>query len=472
MASNPTDIRHDIAVGATPGGFAVGRRGMIATVKRFIDPLTIQATLLAVFFWHDEPLRGHSVLLALFTFLLTYPGNLPFRSRQFRLLGTILSRWAVTAAVILATAYLSDTLESVNTDAVIAWLFAAPLAVWGLHLVSPWLVPRVLRTQHKRRAAVIGANGIGARLVRTINAASPDTRVEAVFDDRDRKRWDPDLTVACGGGLADVADYVRRNDISLLYIALPMASQPRTVALLEDLADTTCSIYFVPDVFVFDLVQARIDLVGEIPVLAVCESPFQGTSLLLKRASDIVFAATALGLLAPLMLGIALALRVSSPGPVFFRQRRHGLDGQEIVVWKFRTMRVAEDGDRVPQARPDDARVTPLGRLLRRTSMDELPQLLNVLRGDMSMVGPRPHALAHNRMYRQLIRGYMVRHKVKPGITGWAQVNGARGETETVDKMRRRIELDMYYLRHWSIGLDLLILLRTFTQVLRNPNAY
>ena len=172
------------------------------------------------------------------------------------------------------------------------------------------------------------------------------------------------------------------------------------------------------------------------------------------------------------MLGIALALRVSSPGPVFFRQRRHGLDGQEIVVWKFRTMRVAEDGDRVPQARPDDARVTPLGRLLRRTSMDELPQLLNVLRGDMSMVGPRPHALAHNRMYRQLIRGYMVRHKVKPGITGWAQVNGARGETETVDKMRRRIELDMYYLRHWSIGLDLLILLRTFTQVLRNPNAY
>ena len=265
---------------------------------------------------------------------------------------------------------------------------------------------------------------------------------------------------------------MRENDISVLYIALPMASQPRIVSLLDDLGDTTCSIYFVPDVFVFDLIQARIDLVGEIPVLAVCESPFQGVPGLLKRWSDVAIASVALVLLAPLMIGIAIAIRLTSSGPALFRQRRHGLDGQEIVVWKFRTMRVAEDGDQIRQAGANDDRVTPLGRFLRRSSMDELPQFLNVLKGDMSVVGPRPHALAHNTMYRQLIRGYMIRHKVKPGITGWAQINGARGETETVEKMQRRIELDMHYLRNWSLGLDLLIIARTVFQVFRDPNAY
>ncbi len=457
---------------ANPIGFRQGQRSLVSTIKTFVDPLTVQVSLLSVFWLFGQSLQGAFVLLALLTFLLTFPGRLPFRTRQFRLLGDILTHWAVTIALIFAAGYFSDSLTSVSAEAVVVWLFVAPLSVWAVHLVSPWLVPLIFKNNRKRRAAVVGANAIGNRLIRTINAGSNDTLIEAIFDDRGRERWDGQPGLHFGGGLADVAEYVRRNDISLLYIALPMASQPRIASLLSDLGDTTCSIYFVPDVFVFDLIQARIDVVGEIPVLAVCESPFQGVSGLLKRWSDVIVSVIALVLTMPVMLGIALAIRLTSPGPILFRQRRHGLDGQEIIVWKFRTMNVTEDGADIRQAGARDDRVTALGSFLRRSSLDELPQFVNVLRGDMSVVGPRPHALAHNGMYRQMIRGYMIRHKVKPGITGWAQINGARGETETIEKMQRRIELDMHYLRHWSLGLDLLIIARTALQVFRDPNAY
>jgi putative colanic acid biosysnthesis UDP-glucose lipid carrier transferase len=173
------------------------------------------------------------------------------------------------------------------------------------------------------------------------------------------------------------------------------------------------------------------------------------------------------------MLAVALAIKVTMPGPVLFKQRRYGLDGQQIVVWKFRSMKVQEDGDQVRQATREDDRVTPLGRFLRRTSLDELPQFFNVLQGRMSVVGPRPHAVAHNETYRKLIKGYMIRHKVKPGITGWAQVNGARGETDTVEKMKVRIDYDLEYLRNWSLRLDLSIIWRTVLLALRGDrNAY
>ena len=455
-----------------PLRFGRGNRSLVSTVKRFVDPLAVQLALVSVFWLFGEPLHGTVVLLALGTFLLTFPGSLPFRSRTFQLLGNILTRWALTVSLILAAGYLSDSLDRIAPDAFVTWLFVAPLTVWGVHLVSPWLVPLVFKHNRRRRAAVVGANAVGTRLIRTINAQSNDTLIEAIFDDRTPDRWDDQPALTYAGGLADVAEYVRHNDISLLYIALPMASQPRIASLLSDLSDTTWSIYFVPDVFVFDLIQALIDVVGETPVLAVCESPFHGVQGLLKRWSDVVVATIAVILTSPVMLAIALAIRLESRGPILFRQRRHGLDGQEIVVWKFRTMNVSEDGPVVQQASADDPRVTRIGRFLRRTSLDELPQFLNVLTGDMSVVGPRPHALAHNSQYRQQIRGYMIRHKVKPGITGWAQINGARGETDTVEKMQRRIELDMYYLRHWSLGLDLLIIARTALQVLRDPNAY
>jgi len=252
-----------------------------------------------------------------------------------------------------------------------------------------------------------------------------------------------------------------------------MTSQPRILRLLEDLHDTTASVYFVPDIFVYDLIQARMETIGGIPVLAVCESPFYGADGLIKRISDIVFATSILLLISPLLLAIAVAVKLSSPGPVLFRQRRYGLDGKEIVVYKFRSMSVLEDGTVVTQATRDDWRVTRLGAFLRKSSLDELPQFFNVLQGRMSVVGPRPHAVAHNEMYRKLIPSYMIRHKVRPGITGLAQVNGLRGETDTLEKMSGRIEHDLAYLRNWSLLLDLKIVLLTVVVVLKKQkNVY
>jgi putative colanic acid biosynthesis UDP-glucose lipid carrier transferase len=172
------------------------------------------------------------------------------------------------------------------------------------------------------------------------------------------------------------------------------------------------------------------------------------------------------------MAAIAIGIKFTSPGPVLFKQRRYGLDGAEIMVYKFRSMNVLEDGAVIRQARRDDDRITPFGMFLRRSSLDELPQLINVLQGTMSVVGPRPHAIAHNEQYRKLIKRYMIRHKVKPGITGWAQVNGYRGETETVEKMRSRVAYDLDYMRNWSVSLDFLIMLKTLTVVIKDRNAY
>jgi putative colanic acid biosynthesis UDP-glucose lipid carrier transferase len=201
-------------------------------------------------------------------------------------------------------------------------------------------------------------------------------------------------------------------------------------------------------------------------------SPFNGVSGVIKRLSDIVLASLILLLLAPLLVFIAIGVKLTSPGPVIFRQRRYGLDGEEITVYKFRSMTVCEDGGNIRQAQKGDQRLTPIGGFLRKSSLDELPQLINVLQGRMSIVGPRPHAVAHNEMYRKLIKGYMVRHKVRPGMTGWAQVNGLRGETETLDKMQARIEHDLEYLRNWSLRLDLYIIFKTFFVVLRDQHAY
>ena len=262
------------------------------------------------------------------------------------------------------------------------------------------------------------------------------------------------------------------KSIDVIFIALPMRQVQRVVDLLEDLRDTTASIYFVPDVFVMDLIQSRTTDIDGVPIVAMCETPFQGSRGLVKRSMDIAISAIALVVLAPFLLLVALLVWVSSPGPVIFRQRRYGLDGQIIDVLKFRTMTVTEDGPIVQQATRDDARITPIGRLLRRYSIDELPQLVNVLRGSMSLVGPRPHAVAHNEQYRRLIKGYMVRHKVPPGITGLAQVNGCRGETSRLEDMQRRIEFDLDYLRHWSPTLDLRILVQTVIQVFGDRKAY
>ncbi len=274
------------------------------------------------------------------------------------------------------------------------------------------------------------------------------------------------------GALSDLGGYVKQHLTDVIFIALPIRHVKRVMNLLDDLRDTTASIYYVPDIFVFDLIQARSGEIQGIPVVAMCETPFYGYRGVAKRLTDVGLSLLILLLLAPLLVVIAVLVKLTSTGPVIFKQRRYGLDGMEIAVYKFRTMRVTEDGEQIRQASKTDSRVTPVGGLLRRSSLDELPQLINVLQGRMSLVGPRPHAVAHNEEYRKLIKGYMVRHKVLPGITGLAQVNGCRGETSQLEEMEARVNFDLDYLRHWSPMLDIKIILLTIVKVFRDDKAY
>jgi putative colanic acid biosynthesis UDP-glucose lipid carrier transferase len=323
-----------------------------------------------------------------------------------------------------------------------------------------------------RNAVIIGRNELGALLERRLgDDASLRIQVLGFFDDRQTGNPDSE-DAAFLGEPAQLPRFIVDRGVRLVYITWPMARESRILDLLESLRDSTVSIYFVPDVSVANLIQGRVDLVNGIPVVGVCESPFYGIRGLAKRLCDILIASAALVALSPILVAAAIGVRLTTPGGVIFKQRRYGLDGQEIVVYKFRSMTVSEDGDHTyTQVIVNDSRVTRFGAFIRKTSIDELPQLFNVLEGSMSLVGPRPHAIAVNEQYRRLISGYMVRHKVKPGITGWAQVNGLRGGDD-LDSMRRRVELDLEYLRNWSLELDIAILLRTAVLILFDRRAY
>jgi putative colanic acid biosynthesis UDP-glucose lipid carrier transferase len=294
------------------------------------------------------------------------------------------------------------------------------------------------------------------------------------FDDRFNDRL-PKIDKHLGGiaGNFDrLVEQARKGEIDQVYIALPPRAEPRINGLIRRLGDTTASVYIAYDFGGFDLLRARWSSVGPVPVLSVVENPFYGVDGWVKRMEDIVLGTIILSIIAIPMVLIALAVKLTSAGPVLFRQYRYGLNGERIRVLKFRTMTVCEDSDKVVQAGKNDARVTSLGRFLRRTSLDELPQFLNVLTGEMSIVGPRPHAVVHNETYRTVIQNYMLRHKVKPGITGWAQVNGWRGETDTLEKMENRVKHDLEYIRRWGLWLDIKIIFLTIFGKAARKNAY
>jgi putative colanic acid biosynthesis UDP-glucose lipid carrier transferase len=452
-----------------------GGLGPVALARSAIDAAAAVGTLLGSVLFFGGRLDGPSLILALLAFAMTFPAS-PERDSAgpARLARDILADWLAVAGLLLLLGWASRTLDAFDARALTAWLLAAPVAMYAAHRAAPRLLARLRAAEGLQRTAVIaGANPLGRRLAERIEA-SPllGLRVAGFFDDRGAARLAPAEATRLLGNLERLPEYVKAQHVEVIYLALSMVAQPREMKLLEELHDTTASIYLVPDVLLFDLIQARVDSIGGIPALAVCESPFRGLDALLKRASDLALAAAILSFIAPLMLALALGVKCSSPGPVFFRQRRYGLDGREIVVYKFRSMTCLEDGATVRQATRGDARVTRFGAFLRKYSLDELPQFVNVLQGRMSVVGPRPHAVAHNEMYRKLIRGYMIRHKVRPGITGLAQVNGLRGETDSVHKMRARIEYDLAYLRNWSLLLDLQIVLKTVAVVLKGSHAY
>jgi putative colanic acid biosynthesis UDP-glucose lipid carrier transferase len=451
-----------------------GQPGPGPLVQAALDPLVAIATLAAAVSVFGAGFDGACLILALLVFAMTFPGGLARDGGNAGdLMLDIVTGWVAIIGLLGLLGWATQTIEVFDQRVILAWALATPAALFTAHRLLPLVLPRLLAAEGLQKVAVIaGANELGRKLAERLRDPMLGTRIAGYFDDRGADRLQNLPAAQNLGGLARLADYARSQRVDVIYIALPMASQPRILRLLEDLRDTTASIYFVPDIFVSDLIQARFDSIGGLPVVAVCESPFYGFNGMVKRVSDFAFAVLILMLISPLMLAIALGVKLSSPGPVLFRQRRYGLDGRKIVVYKFRTMTVAEDGDVVRQATRNDSRITKFGAFLRRTSLDELPQFINVLQGRMSVVGPRPHAVAHNEIYRKLIRGYMIRHKVRPGITGLAQVMGFRGETDTVEKMKARIEHDLTYLRNWSLLLDLQIILKTVVVVLQKQNAY
>ena len=415
-----------------------------------------------------------ALTLCLLVFALTFPGRDRFREPLLGAAVDIASSWLVLLSILALCAYATRSLHYFENDVLLAWAVITPLLQWLATWLGRTIVRgRAARPESRRTAIVVGASALGVKVARALQGGD-DAGVEFVgfFDDRTDDRIDDQAKTKVLGTLSEVAAYTTEHRVREVYITLPLGSQPRIVELLEQLQDTTASLFFVPDVFGISIIQGRLQDMNGVPVVGICETPFTGTNELVKRISDIIIAIIIIVLISPLLLAIAIGVKLSSPGPVLFKQRRNGLDGHEIVVYKFRSMRTMDDGEVVRQATRNDPRVTPFGAFLRRTSFDELPQFFNVLAGTMSIVGPRPHAVTHNEEYRQMIKAYMVRHKVKPGITGWAQVNGQRGETDTVEKMRLRVEYDLEYLRNWSLGLDLKIIVSTIRVLFFDRQAY
>ena len=454
---------------------------LVTLLQVIVPPLVAVASLvITMHFCHVPFDRKYGVLaslvMALGALLLQPPKNLGSQMIVGRvsLVFSTLLRWAILVMILLMIGYATKFSEDFSRRVTLIWTLITPAVLTATALVLHLLMKRVLYDPLSARKAVLaGCNETSQSLAHRL-ATTPELgmSVAGFFDDRGRDRLGVADDIVLLGRLSELATFVRANSVDVIFIALPIRHIVRVLDLLDDLRDTTASIYYVPDLFMFDLIQARTGEISGIPVVAMCETPFYGYRGVIKRVFDFAVSLLALVVLSPLLLAIAATVKFSSPGPVIFKQRRYGLDGHEISVYKFRTMTVTEDGNDIRQASKDDQRFTPVGAILRRTSMDELPQLVNVLYGQMSLVGPRPHAVAHNEQYRKLIKGYMVRHKVLPGITGLAQVNGLRGETKTVEQMEARVRYDLEYLRSWSIMLDFKIILKTALGIFRDSNAY
>jgi len=446
---------------------------VVGFVETLLGPAIAVTMLYASTVAHGQVFERQYFALALLTFLLLFPGILRISENHWRMAAKASMAWVLLCLTLALIGHVTRYTDYFDARVIMTWQISTLGVLLVAHEIARrWLVKVLAR--NASRVVIVGANDTGVELATHFEEDRyAGSRFLGFFDDRPRDR----MGLQVGnrpvlGNLEGLASYVKENSVGQIYIALPMASQPRILALLQQLRDTTASIYFVPDLFVTELIQGRVEHVSGIPAVAVCESPFTGMNGIVKRAEDLILGALIVLLISPILAAVALAVRLSSPGPVIFSQRRYGLDGKEVIVYKFRSMTVTEDGEKAyTQVSKGDARVTRVGAFIRRTSLDELPQFINVMQGRMSIVGPRPHAVAVNEKYRTQISGYMVRHKVRPGITGWAQVNGYRGGDD-LEHMTNRIYYDLQYLRNWSLALDLRIILRTVGLVAKDSSAY
>lgn len=464
-------------------GYLHAHASRVSFLQRLLDTGLIFSVYGALLIWSDgawDAVRIVAVVLAVIVFALIAEMQGVYRSWRTSSLAdeirSVTSIWSFVVFILLVLAFATKTSAIFSRIMMLSWFVTVPFLLAGVRLVARGGL-RYARSRgaNIRTVAIVGNNAVGHRLVEHLESMPwAGLAVKGVFD----SHCGEESTVRIGvgdyplGATEQLLAKVHAGELDAVYVALPLGEEERIKALVNELADATASVYVAPDMFISGLMHSRWIDFGGMPLVSVYETPFDGVQGWVKRLEDIVLSSLILLLAAPFMTAIAIAVKLSSPGPVLFRQRRYGLNGSVVEVWKFRSMTVCQDGDNVPQAARNDERVTGLGALLRKTSLDELPQFFNVLLGSMSVVGPRPHAVTHNEQYRRLIRGYMLRHKVKPGITGWAQVNGWRGETDTLDKMQKRIEYDLEYIQNWSLWLDLKIVFRTILHGFSGKNAY
>ncbi|WP_406828065.1 undecaprenyl-phosphate glucose phosphotransferase [Microbulbifer sp. ARAS458-1] len=457
----------------------------LAAVYRLLDALLILGTLIVCCQYFEVAVSKDWMIAGLvasvsFTFMAESL-NL-YRSWRadsyLHMFGITAISWLAVCVLLVLVSYFSKTGHTFSRLVVGFWYLGTfvLLSSWR-YLFRQFLFYLRAHGHNTRSAVIVGVTDSGIRLARDL-AREPHLGI------RVKGFYRVPESAACGeasaagnsvpvlGDLDEAVAAAKAGELDLVYITLPMREELRIAEILHAFADSTVTVHVATDLFVNNLLHARFYQVGGTSLLSVHDTPIEGINSWLKRMEDLVLSSLILLLISPLMLVIAAAVKLTSKGPVIFKQHRYGLDGRPIKVWKFRSMTTQDNGDKVVQAKKGDTRITPVGAFLRRTSLDELPQFINVLQGRMSIVGPRPHAVAHNEQYRAVVNGYMLRHKVKPGITGWAQVNGWRGETDTVEKMSKRVEHDLQYIRNWSLWLDIRIVWMTLFKGFVSSNAY
>lgn len=447
-------------------GMSLSWRHPLSSAEALIDPVAIVGSLWLLVLHDGLQREPHWWLLSLLLLALTYPAPAYLRVPLAAMLRSILSGWLVLAAVLIVGSHvlskLCGTPALLESVVLRSWLWLAPLLQIGLHGALRCLAPLLADLDGSSRTAVIaGAGEVGVRLADQL-IANPygATQVAGFFDDRQGERVEQGHAIL--GPLADLPAYIASGQANVVYITLPLAAQSRIGSILEALRHTDAQVYYVPDALVADLLRGWCDVVGDAPVVAMLESPFASLAGVCKRLLDIVLAGAALLLALPLLAMLGLGVKLASRGPAFVVQHRFGLDGREILLYALRATEPGPQETELGDKAPANNR---FGAVLRRTQLEKLPRLLNVIQGRLSLVGPRPHAKAHNEIYRRIVKGHLVRHRVRCGITGWAQINGVRGGEKSLDHMKARVSHDLEYLRHWSLRLDLQILLRALANL-------
>jgi putative colanic acid biosysnthesis UDP-glucose lipid carrier transferase len=462
-------------------GFVRNNINQFAFIYRFIDIMIIQVCLgLASLLYISKYDTKYFMLGLVANISFLFFAELFALYRSWRnsslkeMLFYVSASWALTLFPAFMFLFFIKETEYFSRVVLGTWILTVFILLCGWRVIYRQILFALRRNgRNTRKVGIIGLTKKGLELVEEIET-HPEIgyKLLAIFDERTPERIDEKYHHLMRGGIAEGVKMAKEGKIEILFIALPMHSYDRINAILKALGDTTVDVHIIPDLFIYNLLHARMGHVGEMQTISVYDSPMKGGYSIMKRIEDVTLSSIILCIIAIPMVIIAAAIKLTSKGPVIFKQDRYGMDGKKIKIYKFRSMTTQDNGDDIKQATKGDARITPLGAFLRRTSLDELPQFFNVLQGDMSVVGPRPHAISHNEQYRKQITYYMLRHKMKPGITGWAQVNGWRGETDTVDKMEMRIKYDLHYIRHWSLWFDFKIVLFTVFKGFVGKNVY